>query len=192
MEQEIKWFQEQMESRRFRWLLAGAVVAGVGLTAEFFVFSYSILKILRYLLLYAALFFLAWIDHKQKRIPNKILSRLLVLRAILLVAEGAMFPRMALVIVLSSVLGMLLGGGMFLLARFLSKGGVGMGDVKLFAVIGSYVGSGSIMAVTFLTIVISAAYSIVMLAVEKVRWKEEIPFAPFIWIGTMLAMALGM
>lgn len=192
MEQEIKWFQEQMESRRFRWLLAGAVVAGVGLTAEFFVFSYSILKILRYLLLYAALFFLAWIDHKQRRIPNKILSRLLALRAILLVAEGAMFPRMALVIALSSVLGMLLGGGMFLLARFLSKGGVGMGDVKLFAVIGSYVGSGSIMAVTFLTIVISAAYSIVMLAVEKVRWKEEIPFAPFIWIGTMLAMALGM
>lgn len=192
MEQEIKWFQEQMESRRFRWLLAGAVAAGVGLTAEFFVFSYSILKIFRYLLLYAALFFLAWIDHKQKRIPNKILSRLLVLRAILLVAEGAMFPRMALVIALSSVLGMLLGGGMFLLARFLSKGGVGMGDVKLFAVIGSYVGSGSIMAVTFLTIVISAAYSIVMLAVEKVRWKEEIPFAPFIWIGTMLAMALGM
>ena len=192
MEQEIKWFQEQMESRRFRWLLVGAVAAGVGLTAEFFVFSYSILKIFRYLLLYAALFFLAWIDHKQKRIPNKILSRLLVLRAILLVAEGAMFPRMALVIVLSSVLGMLLGGGMFLLARFLSKGGVGMGDVKLFAVIGSYVGSGSIMAVTFLTIVISAAYSIVMLAVKKVRWKEEIPFAPFIWIGTMLAMALGM
>lgn len=192
MEQEIKWFQEQMESRRFRWLLAGAVVAGVGLTAEFFVFSYSILKILRYLILYAALFFLAWIDHKQRRIPNKILSRLLALRAILLVAEGAMFPRMALVIALSSVLGMLLGGGMFLLARFLSKGGVGMGDVKLFAVIGSYVGSGSIMAVTFLTIVISAAYSIVMLAVKKVRWKEEIPFAPFIWIGTMLAMALGM
>lgn len=192
MEQEIKWFQEQMESRRFRWLLAGAVVAGVGLTAEFFVFSYSILKILRYLILYAALFFLAWIDHKQRRIPNKILSRLLALRAILLVAEGAMFPRMALVIVLSSVLGMLLGGGMFLLARFLSKGGVGMGDVKLFAVIGSYVGSGSIMTVTFLTIVISAAYSIVMLAVKKVRWKEEIPFAPFIWTGTMLAMALGM
>lgn len=192
MEQEIKWFQEQMESRRFRWLLAGAVVAGVGLTAEFFVFSYSILKILRYLILYAALFFLAWIDHKQRRIPNKILSRLLALRAILLVAEGAMFPRMALVIALSSVLGMLLGGGMFLLARFLSKGGVGMGDVKLFAVIGSYVGSGSIMTVTFLTIVISAAYSIVMLAVKKVRWKEEIPFAPFIWIGTMLAMALGM
>lgn len=192
MEQEIKWFQEQMESRRFRWLLAGVVVAGVGLTAEFFVFSYSILKILRYLILYAALFFLAWIDHKQRRIPNKILSRLLALRAILLVAEGAMFPRMALVIALSSVLGMLLGGGMFLLARFLSKGGVGMGDVKLFAVIGSYVGSGSIMTVTFLTIVISAAYSIVMLAVKKVRWKEEIPFAPFIWTGTMLAMALGM
>ena len=84
------------------------------------------------------------------------------------------------------------GGGMFLLAHFLTKGGVGMGDVKLLAVIGAYMGSGSIMAAAFLSVAASAFYSIVMLLLKKIKLKEEIPFAPFIFIGTVLTMALGM
>ena len=81
---------------------------------------------------------------------------------------------------------------MFLLADVISKGGIGMGDIKLFAVVGSYMGSGSILAVIFLTVMASAAYSAVMLLFKKVKWKEEIPFAPFILVGTVLTMALGM
>ena len=53
-------------------------------------------------------------------------------------------------------------------------------------------GSGSILAVIFLTVMASAAYSAVMLLFKKVKWKEEIPFAPFILVGTVLTMALGM
>lgn len=192
MGQGIQWFKEQLRSRRFQRLLIIALVLGGGLAAELFLFSYSGLKILRYLILYAALFLLAWIDYKHRRIPNKILSGLLLARGMLLVAEGMLFPRLALALLLSSLLGMLLGGGLFLLAHFISKGGVGMGDVKLLAVIGSYMGGGSIMPVIFLAVMSSAAYSIVMLAFKKIRLKEEIPFAPFIWIGTMLTMALGM
>ena len=93
---------------------------------------------------------------------------------------------------ISALLGLLLGGGLFLLVHFLSKGGVGMGDVKLFAVIGAYMGSGSIMAVVFLTAVISAIYSLVMLARKKIKLKEEIPFAPFALAGVITVMALGM
>ena len=93
---------------------------------------------------------------------------------------------------LSIGMGALLGGGMFLLAHFISKGGVGMGDVKLFAVIGCYVGSGSIMSVAFLSALSGAVYSISMLLLKKIKLKEEIPFAPFIFVGTMLTMVLGM
>lgn len=192
MDQGIKWFKEQLENRKFQHSFIFILGVGIGLMAEFFVFSYSILKILRYLILYLALFLIAWIDQQHRRIPNKILLRLLVLRGGIFVLEWLMFPNMILAILISAILGLLLGGGLLLLAHFISKGGVGMGDVKLLAVTGGYMGSGSVMTVVFLSVIISAVYSIVMLMLKKIKLKEEIPFAPFIWIGTMLTMALGM
>lgn len=109
-----------------------------------------------------------------------------------MVLEWLLFPKLGLALLMSAVLGALLGGGVFLLAHFIAKGGVGMGDVKLLAVIGTYVGSGSIMAAAFLSVMVSAIYSVVMLLLKKIKLKEEIPFAPFIFIGTILTMALGM
>ena len=66
-----------------------------------------------------------------------------------------------------------------------------MGDVKLFGVIGCYAGAGAIMPLIFLTIMISAVYSIVLLLLKKIKLKEEIPFAPFVLIGTILTLAIG-
>ena len=75
---------------------------------------------------------------------------------------------------------------------FLTRGGVGAGDVKLFAVLGFYFGSGPIFTVVFLTIVYAAVYNIVKLVMKKTDLKQEIPFAPFIFLGTLTTMLLGM
>lgn len=171
-------------------LLLAFIVGGV-LTAEFYTLSYNMLKIVRYDILFFTLVLIAWIDQSSKRIPNKILLVLLEIRGVLLVLEWTIFSRFGMAVFASSLLGALLGGGMFLFAHFIAKGGVGMGDVKLFAVIGSYMGSGSIMTVIFLTVIVSAIYSIIMLTFKKIKLKEEIPFAPFILVGTILTMALG-
>lgn len=192
MEKNISWFKEQWTDEKFRICMVVVLASGIGLSAIFSVFSYNILKILRYLILYAALFLTAWIDQGNKRIPNKILKVLLGIRGILIILEWLVFPKLGLAVLISALSGMLIGGGMFLLAHFLTKGGVGMGDVKLLAVIGAYMGSGSIMAVAFLSVAASAFYSIVMLLLKKIKLKEEIPFAPFIFVGTVLTMALGM
>lgn len=192
MKQIISWFREQWKDKKFRMFLIAALAVIVGLLLEFYVFSYGIWKVLRYLVLTAALFFIAWIDQKSKRIPNQALKILLTVRGILLVFEWLAYPELGLAVLISVVLGALMGGGLFLLAHFISKGGVGMGDVKLFIVIGLYMGSGSIMAAVFLSVMASALYSIVMLLLKKIKLKEEIPFAPFIFIGTVLTMALGM
>ncbi len=192
VKQGISWFCKQWTDRKFRIFLIVALTADIGLTAECFIFSYSIWKTGRYMILAAALFFIAWIDHQSKRIPNRILKILLAVRTILLAAEWLTYPRLGLAVLLSALLGAAIGGGMFLIAHFISKGGVGMGDVKLFMVIGLFMGSGSIMTAVFLSVMASALYSIVMLLLKKIKLKEEIPFAPFIFIGTVLTMALGM
>lgn len=188
----IEWIKEQWKDRRFRTLLLAGAVAALVLLAEFILFSYNILKIVRYLSLLAAMLAIAWIDQRERRIPNRILLLLLGLRGALLMAEWILIPSMGMPLLISSLMGMLLGGGMFLLAHLITKGGVGMGDVKLFAVIGIYVGGSSIMSLVFLTVMSSALYSIIMLIRKKIKLKEEIPFAPFVLVGTILTMALGM
>lgn len=192
MKQSISWFREQWTDKKFRICLIIALTVSIGLAAEFFLFAYSIWKISRYMVLTAALFFIAWIDWQSRRIPNRILKMLLAVRGILLAAEWLTYPKLGLAVLLSALLGAAIGGGMFLIAHFISKGGVGMGDVKLFIVIGSYMGSGSIMTAVFLSVMASAFYSIAMLLLKKIKLKEEIPFAPFIFVGTVLTMALGM
>lgn len=192
MEAGLQWIKRQMNDKRFRILAVSGVIAGMILCAEFLLFSYSVPKIFRYLILLESMFLIAWIDQRKRRIPNKILLGMLAARTGILIVEWLLVPSMGMALLISSAFGMLLGGGMFLLAHFLSRGGVGMGDVKLFAVIGWYVGGSSIMPLVFLTAVVSAVYSIVMLILKKIKLKEEIPFAPFVLAGTILTMALGM
>lgn len=192
MGQNILWFKEQWEDKKYRVYFVITLMVSAGLMAEFYLFDYSVAKSIRYLVLIAALFLIAWIDRRTRRIPNKILKILLMIRTGLFLLEWMMFPRLGLSLLISVMLGALLGGGMFLLAHFISRGGVGMGDVKLVAAVGIYMGGGSIMACVFLSVMASSVYSIIMLICKKIKLKEEIPFAPFVFIGTVLTMALGM
>jgi prepilin signal peptidase PulO-like enzyme (type II secretory pathway) len=186
-----KWMLAQLENRKFKILLALQILIEAALIIEFILLSYSALKIIRYAVLLAALFLIAWIDWHEKRIPNSILKALLFIRILLLVPEWVLFAEIGWSLLLSSVFGMLTGGILFLLVYFLSRGGVGMGDVKLMGIVGCYAGIGGIMPVIFLTVTASAIYSVILLALKKIRLKEEIPFAPFVLAGTVLAMALG-
>ena len=170
----------------------GGVILEILLCVQFALFSYSVLKIIRYMILLAGLLALAWIDYHEKKIPNKILKVLLLIRMVFLVPEWLLFKELGFSLFLASGMGLLVGGGLFLIVYFLSKGGVGMGDVKLMGVTGAYVGIGGIMPTVFLTVMISAVYSIVMLLLRKIKLKEEIPFAPFVLAGTAMAMAFGM
>ena len=188
-----KWLKKEWQKKSFRVFLVVNVLLCFLLTAENIgLFSSGVLRALRYDLLLAALAVIAWIDRRSKRIPNSILLAMIPIRLIFLALEWILYPDMGLAMFISSVMGALIGGGLFLLCYFLTRGGIGMGDVKLFAVVGLYVGSGVVMTMVFLSVVASAVYSIIQLLRKKTKLKDEIPFAPFIWIGLILAMAIGM
>ena len=121
METAVCWFRDQMKDKKFRLLIFAALVVEITLAAEFTIFSYSILKTIRYLLLIGVLFLIAWIDQHEKKIPNRLLLFLLWGRIFLLLLEWLVFPGMGLSLLISSALGMLLGGGLFLLAHFMPE-----------------------------------------------------------------------
>lgn len=165
-----RWMKAHWQNKSFRIFLAVNILLVVLLSVEnMLLFSAGVLKMLRYVILLA----------------------LVYIRALVLIAECVMYPSYALSMIISALLGSILGGGMFLICYFITRGGVGMGDVKLFFVAGLYLGSGGIMAVIVTTVFSSAVYSIVQLVRKKAKLKDEIAFAPFVWIGLILTMALG-
>lgn len=89
---------------------------------------------------------------------------------------------------LDSLWGILAGGGFFLAIVLLSKGrAMGMGDVKLMAVLGLWLGLKAIVLTCGLAFVIGAVISVILVARQKAGAKTMVPFGPFICIGAAVS-----
>lgn len=86
---------------------------------------------------------------------------------------------------------MLLAGGLFLAIVILSKGGMGGGDVTLIGALGFVLGVGGILVTIFLSFILGAVISLVLLATKIKTRKDPIPFGPFIIMGFFVALLWG-
>ena len=96
-------------------------------------------------------------------------------------------------ITINMILGMLAGGGIFLLITlvggiFYGKEAMGFGDVKLMGALGLYFGLSNIILITLMSFLIGAILSIILLASKIKKSSEYIPFGPFIVIATFISM----
>jgi leader peptidase (prepilin peptidase)/N-methyltransferase len=80
---------------------------------------------------------------------------------------------------------------LFLLIVVFSRGGMGLGDVKMAALMGLMLGYPSVLVAIFLAIIAGGIIAIVLLVTKKKGRKQAIPFGPFLALGTMLAMIWG-
>ncbi len=79
-----------------------------------------------------------------------------------------------------ALLGGLVGGGLLLIIAALSRGAIGGGDIKLMAVIGAMVGPGLGLAVLMIAHVVAAVIMLSRLIVGVQRWRDPVPFGPFL------------
>lgn len=156
------------------------------------ILEYGPVKIIRYCVLAAALFYLSMVDMEKKIIPNKILLIMLGIRALLFVAEALLYPEYIGSFLASMAAGSLLAMGILFVGYFVGKKGMGFGDIKLFGVIGCYVGPLAVVGILFFSLCFAAGYCVVLLLLKKIGAKDEIPFAPFAFIGMIIASLLGM
>lgn len=191
MQQIMVWFQEQWTQKTFRvWMMLFLILTLV-MGVEFYLFQYGYLKSIRYLILFWSLGLIAWADQKSRRISNRVLLVLLIVRTVILVLECLSWKEYWMSIVISAGSGLILSGGMFLICYVIARGGIGAGDVKLLAVLGYWMGGGAVFTVIFLTVLSAAVYSGAGLFLKKISLKQEMPFAPFVLAGTVLTIMLG-
>ncbi len=96
-------------------------------------------------------------------------------------------------ITIKMLIGMLIGGGIFLLITlvggiFYGKEAMGFGDVKLMGALGLFFGQYNIIAVTLVSFLIGAILSIILLVSKIKKSDEYIPFGPFIVIAAFISM----
>lgn len=172
-------------------LLLVYLLASLILIRLFYLFGYGPTKIMKYCILAGGLVPIAYEDYREKRIPNRWLIYLAGLRAVLFVIECCLYPAAAWDNVLFTLGGGLISGIVLLIAYFISRHQIGLGDVKLFAVIGLYLGAAVTYFVILASLLVAAIYGAVNLLRKKLGAKDEIAFGPFILIGTILIIALG-
>ncbi len=90
-----------------------------------------------------------------------------------------------------SLAGAAVGFLLLLLIAIISKGGMGGGDIKLFAVLGFVVGIKVVLLSFFLATLYGALFGIIGLLTGKLKRKNPIPFGPFIAAGTLTAYFYG-
>ena len=143
----------------------------------------SFIEMTQCLLLWDAMFLIATIDFQVKKIPNKLLLVLLVVRVIFLVLTFFERPEDFVPILTSSLIGMAIGAFIILIVLLLSKGQVGAGDLKLFAVIGFFFGLSGLIQIMMYSLFLSALVAIVLLLSKKAKMKSTLPMAPFVFLG---------
>jgi leader peptidase (prepilin peptidase) / N-methyltransferase len=95
-----------------------------------------------------------------------------------------------------SVQGAILGGGsLWLVAtvgRLIYKKEVmGMGDVKLMAMVGALLGWKNALLAIFLGSLFGSLVGVVLIITRKSKWQSRIPFGPYLALGTLIAMLAG-
>lgn len=147
------------------------------------------LDLIKYFILTPMLLCAFVIDFKLQIIPNRL--NLIIFEVGFIFAFLYGLSNVA--ITINMLLGMLAGGGIFLLITllgglFYGKEAMGFGDVKLMAALGLFFGLSNIVIITLVSFLIGAILSIVLLVTKIKKSDEYIPFGPFIVIATFISM----
>ncbi|WP_042146554.1 A24 family peptidase [Paucisalibacillus sp. EB02] len=142
------------------------------------------IELITSLLLVSMLVIITVSDIKYMLIPNKILLFFLPFFIIMRVIQPH-DPWW------SPIVGAIIGFGIIAIIIFVSRGGMGAGDMKLFAVLGIVLGTKNVLLAFFLSCLIGSVVGIVLLATKIINRKQPVPFGPYIVIATLITYFYG-
>ncbi len=129
-------------------------------------------------------------DLKEKRIPN--MTVLLMLAAWVMISIPQIFQDLAegLELLIASGLGAVAAMSVFLMVYFLSKKGLGGGDVKFMTVAGLYLGIGGVMPSMLIGTLLASVVGLLLIACKRIGKKDSLPLAPFLYVGMLVTIFL--
>ena len=161
----------------------------------FLLYRYAddIISLLKYAFLIPMLLSAFMIDLKLQIIPNRLTLTIFEFGFIFTFLEVILNVNAGIGVLKNSLLGMIVGAGIFLLITCIGgliagKEAMGFGDVKLMGALGLYFGWVNIIIISVLAFLFAAIVSIVILILRRKKMNEYIPFGPFIVSASLVAI----
>jgi len=168
--------------------LAVALLLRVGLGLGYFA----------YFVFVASLIVITFIDLDERIVPDVISLPGIGLGLLLSIVNWLlpMDPLSVLPSPMSSLIGVLLGGGALLVVAwayqlFTGREGMGGGDVKLLAMVGAFLGWPAIPVALFFASLTGSLIGLGLMILKQADGKLALPFAPFLCLGAILHLFLG-
>lgn len=145
------------------------------------------INLIKYTILTPMLLVALIVDYKYQIIPNRLNMTIFEIGLIFAFLSGFY----SLNLMTNVLLGMLLGGGVFLIITLIGgliagKEAMGFGDVKFMAALGLYFGIINIITISLMAFLFAAVISVLLLVTKIKKKSEYIPFGPFIVIACFI------
>ena len=124
-------------------------------------------------------------DLKHYEIPDKVLFPAIGITFLFQAVSSSY-------LIINYLLAVLIATGFFFAIFWFSKGAwMGFGDVKLAVLMGLLLGYPNILSALFMAFFLGAIIGVILMIFKKKGLKSEIPFGPFLVLGTFLALLYG-
>lgn len=175
-------FNFQFSPKGDFWLPVGQAIFN-----QFSIFNFQNLIYLCFLFLVSCFLLIIFVyDLKHYIIPNKIIYPLIGITFLYQIFKVLDFGNW------NFILSALFASGFFLAIVLISKGRwMGLGDVKLAFFMGLFLASPNILAALFFAFTIGAIIGVGLILGGKKALKSELPFGPFLILGTLIAFFWG-
>jgi len=154
----------------------------VAVYVRFMFYERSPLLFVSYLILCSGLIVITFIDLEHKLIPDKITYPGMAVGLIISLFSGKFLP---------SLFGLAIGVGLLYLIVFLSRGGMGGGDVKLAAMLGAFLGWKLLLLNLFLSFLFGGVIATILLLLKIKGRKDYIPFGPYLALAGIVTIFWG-
>lgn len=147
------------------------------------------LDLMKYMVLIPILISIITIDYKNKIIPNRLTFTLFETGIIFTFLYGLNNLFIARDSLLGALAGFVIFGVIALLGRLIAgKEAMGIGDVKLLAVLGLYFRTPLTISIAILSFIIAGIISVIIMKSKKKNKSEYISFGPCICFASMLCI----
>lgn len=150
-----------------------------------------------YWLVIAGLIVATFIDFEHYIIPNEITLGGIVAGLVLSGIHPQLMDTSSIwVSLFRSLLGIIVGGATLLAIaivgeKIFKKEAMGMGDVKLIAAIGAFLGWQATLFTIFVSSLFGGVVGLILVLGSKKGWQSRIPYGPYIALGALLWMLCG-
>ena len=185
-----EFFSEYLKNCRPKYILM--IIIAVAYVALLY-FKGITIDTIKYIILIPMLISAFVIDLKLQIIPNRLTLTIFEVGLVFTFLTTLLNINGGIDLFIDSILGMLVGGGIFLIITLIGgaiagKEAMGFGDVKLMGALGLFFGWRNIILISVMSFLFAAIVSIIILISRKKKFSEYIPFGPFIVVASIIPM----